>query len=67
MVLRLRTRLINRQIAPVYQLASQRIDSCLAFVTISHADKCESTGLTAHAIGYQVHVSDSTVWREELA
>ena len=61
MVLRFRTRLIDRQIAAVYQLAFQRIDSCLAFVTISHGDKCESTGLAAHAIGYNVNVSDGAV------
>ena len=67
MVLRLRTGLIDGQIATVYRLAFQCTNSSLAFVTISHGDKCKSTGLTAHPIGYQVHVSDSAVRSEEVA
>lgn len=67
MVRRFRTRLIDGQIATIYRLAFQSIDSSLAFVTISHRDKCKSTGLTTHPIGYQVHVSDGTVRSEEVA
>src|SRR5260370_40653936 len=65
-VLRLRARLIDGQIATVYRLALQCIDSSLAFTTISHGHKCKSTELTTHPIGWQVHVSDSAVSGEEV-
>ena len=66
-VFRLRTGLIDGQIATVYWLAFQCIDSSLAFVTISHRGKSKSTGLTTHPIGYQVHISDGAVRSEEVA
>lgn len=66
-LLRLRTGLIDGQIATVYRLAFQCTDSSLTFVTISHGDKSKSTGLTTHSIGYQVHVSDGAVRSEEVA
>jgi hypothetical protein len=67
LMLRLRTGLIDGQIATVYRLAFQCTDGSLTFVTISHGDKSKSTGLTTHPIGYQVHVSDGTVRSEEVA
>ena len=55
------TRLIHSQIAAVDGMTSQLIDRSLAFVTISHSDECKTSGLAAHAIGYNVNVSDGAV------
>jgi len=55
------TRLIHSQIAAVDGMTSQLTDRSLAFVTISHSDECKTSGFAAHAIGYNVNVSDGAV------
>jgi hypothetical protein len=42
-------------------MTSQLIDRSLAFVTISHSDECKTSGFAAHAISYNVNLSDGAV------
>jgi hypothetical protein len=61
------TRFVDGQVATIYFMAFQSSNRCLAFVAISHRDKCESTGLAAHAIGHQMNISDGAMGCKQFA
>ena len=57
----LRACLIDSQITAINGMTFQRIDSSLAFVTISHSDECKSSRAAAHSIGDDMNVGDGAV------
>jgi hypothetical protein len=63
----LRTRFIDGQIATIYLMAFQCSNGRLAFVPISHGDKCEPARLATHAISHEMNICDSAMGRKQLA